>query len=85
MKLTVNGYTVTITAKKERAWREPTRQDTKNDTMSFLCNLSSAFFDAASESTRHGLSYHAKDCQTAATDIYKALDKAHYFDDIKTA
>ena len=82
MKLVINGYTVTITAKQERL-RESTKRDTKQDTLLFLCNLSSALFDASYHSARMGQEYTAEGQKQAAMDIYNALDKANYFDDIR--
>ena len=82
MKIMVNGYTVTVTAKKERN-RENTRKETMRDTMAFLCDLSLAFFDAANDSDRKKLPYTAEHYRTAAGDLYNALEKVGYFNDIK--
>ena len=78
MKLVINGYTVTITAKRERP-RENTRKDVQQDTMGLLCDLSLALYAEAENLEKKGCRFTALNSRSAANDIYNALDRAGYF------
>lgn len=78
MKLVINGYTVSITAKQERP-RESTRKEVQQDTMGLLCDLSLALYAEAESLEKKGCPFTATNSRAAANDIYDALDKAGYF------
>lgn len=86
MKLKVNEFEVTITAKRETAWNNSqtrTRKETAEETKIFLCRLCNALYEAVNYCEKVGLEYTAKERRDAALDIYGALDKVGYFDKFK--
>lgn len=76
MTLNINGYEIEIKAKRTESGRN---RFNKDDTMAFLCEVSSMAFDAKELREKINAPYIAKKAGRIANDIYDVLEAANYF------